>query len=158
MMTEDSVADTDVRHWLQAVGIESRCELEVLTFFHRHRIAILPPEYLARLLGYPIESVVVALDSLATLQLLEWSPESQDARGYKFVVPPVLARSEALERLFALSDHRSGRLLLAKHLRRDREKEARGEELQAARRQFLDDAYTDLEVIKQLCGASGTIQ
>lgn len=154
MMTEDNVADADVQHWLQAVGIESRCELEVLTFFHRHRISLLPPEYLARLLGYPIESIVAALDSLATQQLLEWSPEAQGARGYGFIVPPVLARSEALERLFALSAHRSGRLLLAKHLRRD----MAAQELQAARRQFLDDAYTDLEVIKQLCGPDGTIQ
>ncbi len=154
MLAEENVAAADVQHWLHTVGVESRCELEVLTFFHRHRITLLPAEYLARLLGYPIESIVAALDALTTLQLLEWAPETHGTRGYEFIVPPVLTRSEALERLFALSDHRSGRLLLAKHLRRDQE----AQELQAARRQFLDDAYTDLEEIKQLCGTSGTIQ
>ena len=157
MITEENVAAADVRHWLQTVGVESRCELEVLTFFHRHRITLLPPEYLARLLGYPVESVVAALDSLTTLQLLEWSPQTRGARAYEFIVPPVVARSEALERLLALSDHRSGRLLLGKHLERD--SEARGEEIQAARRQFLDDTYADLHLIKQLFGrTSGTVQ
>ena len=157
MITEENVADADVQHWLQTVGVESRCELEVLTFFHRHRITLLPPDYLARLLGYPVESVVAALDSLATLQLLEWSPQTQGARTYEFIVPAVVARSEALERLLALSAHRSGRLLLGKHLRRDNE--ALGEELQAARRQFLDDAYADLDLIKRFFGGpSGTMQ
>ena len=80
MITEENVAAADVRHWLQTVGVESRCELEVLTFFHRHRITLLPPEYLARLLGHPVESVVAALDSLTTLQLLEWSPQTRGAR------------------------------------------------------------------------------
>ncbi|MEO7192665.1 MAG: hypothetical protein ABI051_16560 [Vicinamibacterales bacterium] len=156
MIGEENVADADVQRWLQTVGVETRCELEVLAFFHRHRITLLPPEYLARLLGYPIDLVVAALDSLATLQLLEWSPERQGTRGYEFIVPPVLARSEALERLLALSDHRSGRLLLGRHLSPD--SKARGEELQAARRQFLDDSYTDLDLIKRFCGASGTVQ
>ena len=119
MTGEENVADADVLHWLHTVGVKSRCELEVLTFFHRHRMTLLPPEYLARLLGYPVESVVAALDSLATLQLLEWSRETQGTRGCAFIVPPVLARREALERLFALSDHRSGRLLLGTHLGRD---------------------------------------
>ena len=157
MTGEENVADADVLHWLHTVGVKSRCELEVLTFFHRHRITLLPAGYLARLLGYPVESVVAALDSLATLQLLEWSPQTRGAGAYEFLVPPVLAGSEALERLLALSDHRSGRLLVGKHLRRDNE--PLGEDLQAARRQFLDDAYADLDLIKRFYGGpSGTIQ
>ncbi len=156
-MVEEHVADADVQHWLQTVGVESRCELEVLTFFHRHRMTLLPPEYLARLLGYPVESVVAALGSLGTLQLLEWSPQARGAHAYKFNVPAVVARREALERLLALSDRRSGRLLLGKHLERDNE--ARGEDLLAAQRQFLDDSYADLDLIKGFYGKdSGTVQ
>ncbi|MEP7308933.1 MAG: hypothetical protein ABJA98_25800 [Acidobacteriota bacterium] len=129
----------------------------MLTFFHRHRMTLLPPEYLARLLGYAVESVVAALDSLATLQLLEWSPQARGAHAYKFIVPPVVPRSEALERLLALSDRRSGRLLLGKHL--ERENEARSEELQAAQRQFLDDSYANLDLIRRFHGdTSGTVQ
>jgi hypothetical protein len=144
-----NVADADVQHWLQSVGVESLCQLEVLTFLHRHRITLLPPEYLARLLGYQLEPVVAALDSLSALQLLKRSPQSRGARSYQFIVPPVPSRTDALERLLALSDHRSGRLLLGKHLGRgDRTPH---EELQAVR-QFLDDADATLYRIKRFFG------
>jgi len=143
-----NVADADVQHWLQSVGIESLCQLEVLTFLHRHRITLLPPEYLARLLGYQMEPVVAALDSLATLQLLRRS-ESRGVSLYQFTVPPSLSRSDAVERLLVLSDHRSGRLLLGKHLGRgDRTPD---EGLQAARR-FLDDSDAILDTINRFCG------
>jgi hypothetical protein len=144
-----NVADADVQHWLQSVGVESLCQLEVLTFLHRHRITLLPPEYLARLLGYQLEPVVAALDSLSALQLLKRSAQSRGARSYQFIVPPVPSRTDALERLLALSGHRSGRLLLGKHLGRgDRTPH---EELQAVR-QFLDDADATLYKIKRFFG------
>ena len=157
MITEENVADADVRHWLQTVGVESRCELEVLTFFHRHRITLLPPEYLARLLGYPMEPVAIVLNSLANLRLLAWSPQPRGARAYRVVVSPVLSRSEALERLLALSDNRSGRLLLGKHF--GRRNETVREDLQAAQREFLKNADTDLERIARFFGrTSETVQ
>ena len=151
-----NVADADVQHWLQSVGVESLCQLEVLTFLHRHPITLLPPEYLARLLGYQMEPVVAALDSLSALQLLKWSAQSRGALAYQFIVPPVPSRTDALERLLALSDHRSGRLLLGKHLGRgDRTPH---EELQAVR-QFLDDADATLYKIKRFFGrTSETVQ
>jgi hypothetical protein len=151
-----NVADADVQHWLQSVGVESLCQLEVLTFLHRHRITLLPPEYLARLLGYQLEPVVAALDSLSALQLLKRSAQSRGARSYQFIVPPVPSRTDALERLLALSDHRSGRLLLGKHLGRgDRTPH---EELQAVR-QFLDDADATLYKIQLFFGrTSETVQ
>ena len=152
----ENIADADVQHWLQSVGVESLCELEVLTFLHRHPITLLPPEYLARLLGYEMEPVVAALDSLSALQLLEWSAQSRGARSYQVIAPSVLSRTDALERLLALSGHRSGRLLLGKHLGRgDR---TAYEELQAVR-QFLDDTDATLCKMVLLFGrTSETVQ
>jgi hypothetical protein len=152
----EHVADADVQHWLQRVGVESLCQLEVLTFLHRHPITVLPPEYLARLLGYEMEPVAAALDSLSALQLLTWSAQSRGAHSYQFIVPSVPSRTDALERLLALSDHRSGRLLLGKHFGRGGR--VPHEEHQAVRR-FLDDADATLHTIVLLFGrTSETVQ
>ena len=139
-----NVADADVQHWLQSVGVESLCQLEVLSFLHHHPITFLPPEYLARLLGYRTDPVVDALDSLSALQLLKWSAQSRGAHSYQFIVPSVPSRTDALERLLALSAHRSGRLLLRRHLGRD-------ENFQTVQR-FLDDAEATLHKIVLLFG------
>ena len=157
MIAQENVADADVQHWLQSVGLESLCQLEVLTFFHRHPTSVLPASYLARLLGYPMEPVATALDSLANLRLLEWSPQLRGARAYQVVVSPVPSRSEALERLLSLSDNRSGRLLLGKYF--GRRSETVREDLQAAQREFLKNADTDLERIARFFGrTSETVQ
>jgi hypothetical protein len=130
--------------------------LEVLTFLHRHPTTVLPPEYLARLLGYQMEPVVAALDSLSALQLLKCSTLSRGPRSYQCIVPAVPSHNDALERLLALGDHRSGRLLLGTHLRRgdrtpDEERQAVG--------QFLDDANATLYTIALLFGrTSETVQ
>ncbi|MEO8259672.1 MAG: hypothetical protein ABI868_20165 [Acidobacteriota bacterium] len=150
------VRDADVEHWLQSVGVESLCQLEVLTFLHRHPITLLPPEFLARLLGYEMEPVVAALDSLSARQLLEWSAQSGGARAYQVIAPSGRSRTDALERLLGLSEHRSGRLLLGKHLGRDGR--TPHEELQAMR-QFQNDADETLYKIVLLFGStSETVQ
>ena len=152
----ETVANVDVQHWLQSVGVESLCQLEVLTFLHRHPITLLPPEYLARLLGYQMEPVVAALDSLSALQLLKWSPQSRGARSYQVIAPSVLSRTDALEQLLALSAHRAGRLLLGKHLGRD---ERTPHEERQAVRQFLDDTDATLCKMVLLFGrTSETVQ
>ena len=157
MTGQENIAEADVQHWLRSVGVESLCQLEVLAFFCRHRFTLLPAQYLARLLGYQIEPVVVALNSLAARQLLEWSPQSQGTRVYEFIAPSVQSRSDALERLLALSAHRQGRLLLGKHLGPGNETSR--EERRAARRQFRDAANADLETIRRFCGrTSDTVQ
>ena len=157
MIAQGNVAAADVQQWLQSVGLESLCQLEVLTFFHRHPTSVLPASYLARLLGYPMEPVATVLDSLATLRLLEWSPQPRGACAYHVVVSPVPSRSEVLERLLSLSDSRSGRLLLGKHF--ERRNETMREDLQAAQQEFLKNADTDLERIARLFGrTSETVQ
>jgi hypothetical protein len=152
----ENIADADVQHWLQSVGVESICQLEVLTFLHRHPTTILPPEYLARLLGYQMEPVVAALDSLSALQLLKGSAQLRGVRSYQFIVPSVPSRTDALERLLALSGHRSGRVLLGKHLGRGGRTPY--EELQAVR-QFLDDADATLyKIVLSFGRTSETVQ
>jgi DNA-binding MarR family transcriptional regulator len=156
-MAHEHVADADVQHWLQSVGVESLYQLEVLTFFHRHPTSVLPASYLARLLGYPMDRVATVLDSLADLRLLNWSSQPRGARAYHVVVSPVPSRSEALERLLSLSDNRSGRLLLGKHF--GQLNETIREDLQAAQWKFLEDAATDLERIARFLGrTSETVQ
>lgn len=148
--------NADLHHWLQSVGVESLCQWDVLTFLYSHRTILLPPKGLARLLGYRIEPVVAALDSLAALQLLKWSTQSRGASSYQLIVPPVPSRNDALERLLALSDHREGRLLLGKHLGRGERTPYEG--LQAAR-QFLADADAMLDKIDRFYGVtSETLQ
>jgi len=148
-MAQENIADADVHNWLQSVGVESLCQWDVLGFLHRHRITLLPPKGLAGLLGYEMKSVVAALDSLAALQLVQWSARSHGANSYQLVVPLELSRSDALERLFALSDHRSGRLLVDKHLGRGDRSPHEG--LQAVRR-FLNDADSVVDKIARFCG------
>ena len=148
-MAQENIVDADVRSWLQSIGVESLCQWDVLTFLYRHGTTILPPKGLARLLGYRMEPVVAALGSLAALQLLHWSAQSRGPSSYQLMVPPAPSQNNALERLLALSDHRSGRLLLDKHLGRgDR---TPNEGLQRAR-QFLDDADVILDKIERFCG------
>ena len=148
--------NADVHDWLQRVGVESLCQWDVLTFLYRHPTTLLPPKDLAGRLGYQMEPVVAALDSLAALQLLQWSAPSRGTSSYQLIVPPVLSQSVALERLLALGDRRSGRLLLGKHLGRGERTPHEG--LQAAL-QFLGDAAAILDKIERFCGqASETLQ
>ena len=151
MMAQGNVdiADADVQGWLQSVGVESFCQWEVLSFLHHHPITLLPPEYLARLLGYQLALVVDALDSLSALQLLKWSGQSRGGHSYQFVVPSVPSRTDALQRLLALSAHRSGRLLLRNHLGRG---DATQHDERQAVAQFLEEADATLHTILLLFG------
>lgn len=151
-----NIADGNVQHWLRSVGVESLCQLEVLSFLHHHPVCLLPPEYLARVLGYGMDPVVDALDWLSDQQLIKWSAQPGGGHSYQFIVPSVPSRTDALEQLLALSADRSGRLLLRKHL-------GPGdgllhEDLHTVRR-FLDDADATLHKIVLLFGrTSETVQ
>ena len=151
VMAQETVADGDIDHWLQSVGVESLCQWDVLTFLYRHGTTLLLPKDLARLLGYRLDPVIVALDSLAALQILQWSAQSRGASSYWLIVRSVPSRNDALDRLLALSDHRSGRLLLDRHLGRGERTPHEG--LRAARH-FLDDADMILDRIKRFCGST----
>jgi hypothetical protein len=137
--------DPEVAGWLSTLGVTSLCQWDVLVFLYRHQTTLLGAADLARLLGYPSNSIVVALDSLEALELVARSRVSQGARMYQFSIPLGSPRGEVFARLQALADHRPGRVRVAQQLRLDR---THGETLQAAKR-FLADAQQRLQVVRQ---------
>jgi MarR family len=138
-------SDTEIVGWLSTLGVTSLCQWDVLVFLYRHQTTLLGAADLARLLGYPSDSIVVALDGLEALTLVVRSRVSQGARLYQFSIPLGTPRDAAFARLQALAAHRPGRVRVAQQLRLDR---THGETLQAAKR-FLADAQQRLQVIRQ---------
>jgi hypothetical protein len=134
-MTDDKTIDDAVREWLHTIGVESQCQWDLVIFLSRHRTTLMSPESLAKLVGYRFETVAAALDSLEALQLVKRA-RSHGARLFEFTRPVARRRRAALERLFAVSDVREGRIVVWRHLRRDRSPQ---EGLESARR-FLADA------------------
>ena len=135
-MVQNPPREPEVAGWLSTLGVTSLCQWDVLVFLYRHQTTLLGAADLARLLGYPSDSVVVALDV---------SRVSQGARMYQFSLPLGSPRGEVFARLQALADHRLGRVRVAQQLRLDR---THGETLQAAKR-FLTDAQQRLQVVRQ---------
>src|SRR5215471_3387175 len=102
--------DPEVAGWLHTLGVVSLCQWDVLIFLYRHQATLLGAADLARLLGYPSDSIVVALDVLEVLALVARSRVSQGARLYQFSVPLDSPRGTAFARLQALAAHRAGRV------------------------------------------------
>jgi DNA-binding MarR family transcriptional regulator len=113
-MTQDHEPDVHVEGWLKTLGIESRCQWDVLVFQYRHQSSLVSAETIARFLGYATAGVVAALDSLESSGLVERSRVSQDVRLYQVTASADPARRDALERLMALADSQTVRLLLAR--------------------------------------------
>src|SRR5262249_15114955 len=136
---------SEVAGWLRTLGVTSLCQWDVLVILYRHQTTLLGAADLARLLGYPIDSIVVALDVLEVLALVARSRVSQGARLYQFSLPLGSPRGAAFTQLQTLADHRAGRVRVAQQLRLDR---THGETLQAAKR-FLAEAQQRLQVIRR---------
>lgn len=109
--------DNEVQGWLKTLGIESLCQWDVLVFLYRHQTSLVGADYLARLIGYATDPVVVALDALESQGFVERSRVSQGARLYQFTMPPIPPRGKAFERLLGLASDRSGRLHLTRQLK-----------------------------------------
>ena len=118
-MTQNPPRDPEVAGWLSALGVTSLCQWDVLVFLYRHQTTLLGTVDLARLLGYPSDSIVVALDVLASLDLVVRSRVSQGARLYQFSVAPGSPRGAAFARLQPLTTHRADRVRVAQQLRQD---------------------------------------
>ncbi|HUG92715.1 MAG TPA: helix-turn-helix domain-containing protein [Planctomycetaceae bacterium] len=121
-MQQEHATDFPVERWLETLGVDSLCQWDVLVFLYRRRASLVSDEHIARLLGYATGKVVAALDHLESLDLVERSRVSQAVRLYQFTMPdgePPGSRGNGLHRLLSLADSRSGRMLLARKLRRD---------------------------------------
>ncbi len=137
-MTQPEAVEADVHRWLATIRVESLCQWDVVVFLYRHQTILMSPDELARLMGYQTATMFGTLAILAAQELVEFSQRSSAAaRLYRFAEPSEPARRDALGRLLALAEHRSGRLLLCKCLRRGDRSPREG--LEAARR-MLEDA------------------
>lgn len=118
-MGQEQTPDAEVAGWLATLGIASLCQWDLLAFLYRHQTTLIGADDLARLLGYTTESVVAAMDALASLGLVGRSRISHGARFYQFIMPSDSPHGEAFVRLLALASHRAGRLRLSKQLQQD---------------------------------------
>jgi DNA-binding MarR family transcriptional regulator len=145
-MAHEPPTDTEVEGWLKTLGVESLCQWDVLAFLYRHPTSLVGAEHIARLVGYPAEPVVAALDVLESQGLVERSRVSQNVRMHQFTVPAGPLRREALERLQAVAENRGGRPLLSEHLRRSERPPKVG--LEAIRR-FPEEPHEIVRTAKQ---------
>jgi predicted transcriptional regulator len=113
--------DLLVEGCLQSIGITNLCDWDVLVFLYRHATSLASVEQIARFVGYPGNAVGDALDTLESQGIIKRSRASQDVRMYQFVYSEALLSPESCFRqLMALTENRTGRLLLAKKLGRQR--------------------------------------
>jgi DNA-binding MarR family transcriptional regulator len=98
---------------------------------YRHGTSLANAEQIARLIGYEGAIVARTLDWLEREKFIERSPGggSRGVHFYQMVVSTDARRQRCLLQLIRLSETRTGRLLLAKHLkpvrRRGLEKEGK---------------------------------
>src|SRR5437763_3413121 len=104
-----------IHEWLKTLGIDGICQWDVLVFLHRHRNTLLSADQVARLTCYGTAPVVTALDHLELLGMVERSRLSQGARLYR-VIGFDGPRAHAFRELMALTERRSGRLVMAEKL------------------------------------------
>jgi DNA-binding MarR family transcriptional regulator len=143
-MTPNLPPDPEVAGWLHTLGITSRCQWDVLVFLSRHQTTLLGAADLARLLGYPSEAIIVALDVLETQELVARSRVSQGARLYHCRVLPDAPRRAAFAQLQTLAADRVGRVRVAQQLRQDATPMEKLEQAQ----HFLRDAQQRLRLIR----------
>jgi hypothetical protein len=119
MAEKNKSSDILVQECLKSLGISLLGDWDVLIFLHRHQVILASSEQIARLLGYPNEAVSDALDRLESQGLVQRSRASQGVRLYQFVFSEAhLAPESCFRRLMSLAENRSGRLLVAKRLRK----------------------------------------
>jgi DNA-binding transcriptional ArsR family regulator len=102
--------------WLYIVRISLLSEWDSLRLFYRHGTSLASAENIALLLGYSKSAVGKAIDALGVLGLVKRSRSSQGVRLYRFTFPCESTNQNSLEKLWKLSEERSGRLIIAKRL------------------------------------------
>jgi len=122
--------EVSVPSCLESVGISCLSEWDVLVFMYRHGTSLANADQIARLIGYEGAIVARTLDWLEREKFIERSRASRGVHFYQTVVSTDAGRQRCLLQLIRLSETRTGRLLLAKHLkavrRRGLEKEGKG--------------------------------
>ncbi|HLN31646.1 MAG TPA: hypothetical protein VK395_28150 [Gemmataceae bacterium] len=115
-MAEDNQLHLQVNGWLKTLGIESLCQWDVLVFLYRHQSSLVSAESIARFLGYAPAEVVAVVDNMESSGPVQRSRVSQGVCLYQLIAPTDPTRRDAWERLMALADSHTVRLLLARKL------------------------------------------
>jgi biotin operon repressor len=105
---------------LEKLGISLLSEWDALAFLYRHGTSLTSAAQIAQLLGYNTAALTAALDRLESLGFIVRSRGYQGVRLYRFSVPTDPARCSRFIELMILAEKRPGRLLLLKHLQRDK--------------------------------------
>lgn len=118
-MAPEKHEDFLVQERLESLGLSTLSEWDALAFIYRHGSSLSSATQLAQFLGDNKAAVSLALNRLESLGFIERSRGSQGIRLCRFLVPEDPSRSAGLIELMKLSETRTGRLALLKHLRRD---------------------------------------
>ena len=97
-MGQEHTSDAEVASQPATLSLASLCQWDLLAFLYRHQTTLVGADDLARLLGYTTESVVAAMDALASLGLIGRSRVSHGARFYQFIMPSDSPHGEAFAR------------------------------------------------------------
>lgn len=117
MAKQESASDVLVQECLASLGISLLADWDVLIFLYRHQFSLASAEQIARLLGYPSKVVGDALERLESQNLVQRSRSSRGVRSYQSAFSKAqLAPESCRRRLMSLSENRTGRLLIVKHL------------------------------------------
>jgi hypothetical protein len=117
-MPPEEADGVHVHEHLKALGISHVSEWDALAFLYRHGTSLIGAAQIAHLLGGNQGVVTAALNRLNSLGLLQRSRGSRGIRLYRFSAPIDPSCYSCFLELMRLSDKRTGRLLLLKHLHR----------------------------------------
>jgi len=117
--------ETLVVERLQALGVALLSEWDVLVFIYRRLTTLGTGAQISRLIGHDKAETGAALDRLEELGLVQRSRDSRGTRLYKFSMPSEPSHNSCLLALMSLTQNRTGRLLLLKHLKRPRHEPGR---------------------------------
>ena len=124
-MSPEESSDFSVRESLQALGVSLVTEWDTLAFLCSHSACLVTAAQISRLIGYEKAEIGAALHQLEEVGLIQRSRSSQGRRIYKYSEPPEPGRHSCLLDLMRLAQHRTGRLLLLKYLKRPQERRGR---------------------------------
>ena len=109
--------DLSLEYCLKSLGISLLSELDVLVFVHRRKTSLTSVKQIASLIGHDQTAVSIALGKLEREKLIEPSIASQGLRFYRIMPQKDGGRQQGFRQLVSLSETRSGRVQLTKHLR-----------------------------------------
>ena len=93
----------------RAPVIQSACDLDLLTFLHRHPRTLLTSEQLAGFVGYPLKDIAKALDTFLEAGLLERTAQQSGHAARMFLLLLDGPQGGGVKTLLELASTRPGR-------------------------------------------------